>query len=687
MQQSTWQKIPIVRILLAFASGIGCAMFYSFVIWYVALFFVFTLLLFSVLPRLLPSYQQRWVSGMAGFLLFFTGGILVHHLQNPLLKSTHFSHVPAPTHYLIKIDEEPIEKSHSYKMRVEVLSCKTRDTHVPTSGLLLLYLNKIPDQPLPKYGEVYIINAAEVREVPPPKNPHEFNYKRYLAFNHIHYQAYLKPHKLYPTGIERANTFYAYIYHIQHYFKHILNQYINSATEVGVAQALLYGFDDDIDEDTMSAYANTGTLHVLAVSGMHVGIIFYILNALFFFLNKHKRGLLVKRLLIIGCLWIYSALCGLSPSILRATVMFTFIIMADILERRSNIYNTLAASCFTLLCVDANMLANVGFQLSYMAVLGIVFIQPYLYAWWVAPNWLMDQIWKITSVSIAAQLATSPIGILYFHQFPNCFLFSNLLIIPLTTLVLYGCLVLLVVAKLSVLAAPLGIAIKYIISFTNWLVVKVEHIPYAYVNGLQISIFQSILMYVLVLCLLLYFMHRYTWLFGVALVALLYFVSINAYQHITLSGQNQLWVYSVNRLNAIQLIEGKKSMLLIDSAFKADKQKFRFHLQQHIWQNELIRVDTVLTTQQWTCLSVGKQHILLTGKEKPTWIKSEIDVLIVRNPVREEWIKYLKPQMVVLTGTLSTGAARRLEAWLIKNQINRHNVTKSGAFKLSLQHE
>lgn len=685
MQHSIWHKVPIVRILFAFAAGIGTSMFYAINHWISLSYFVFLLIAFVVLPRILKAYQQRWFAGFAALLMFYFAGVLVHTYQNNLFHSSHFSYIPHAKSYLIRVDEEPIKKSHSYKMRAKVLQCADSSNQIKTTtGNVLIYISKTELNSLPNYGDVLLLNANDVRNVPLPKNPYEFDYKRYLAFNHIHHQAYLNQAQLAYTNINQANLVYKTVYSIQRYFRNVLHTYIKTPSEIGVAQALLYGFDDEIDEETMSAYANTGTLHVLAVSGMHVGIIFLIISKLLWFMDKSKKLLFTKRLIIVVCLWVYSVLCGLSPSILRATVMFTFIITAQILERRSNIYNTLAASCFTLLIVDANMLANVGFQLSYMAVLGIIFIQPMLYKWYVASNWFVDQIWKITTVSVAAQIATSPIGILYFHQFPNCFLFSNLLIIPLTTVVLYCCIILLVVSKITVLATWLGVAIKHSILFTNKLVMLMEDTPYAYINGIQISIFQSILLYVLFLCLIFYFMYQYNNLLRVSLLALLYLVVLFGADAYTQHHQKKLVVYSVNQSNAIQLVNGNTSKLLLEDNLRYDKQKFRFHLQQHIWQMGLQQIDTLVISNQWQLISFNGKQILISGDEHYPELTQHIDVFIIRYKLKPEVLKQINAKQVLISGSVKKHHAEKIKAYCLQQNIPIHDVLYSGAFQLSL---
>jgi competence protein ComEC len=428
MNHSFWHHIPIVRLLLPFSAGIGISMFYPLPFTVCAIAFLSLFLLAVIIYFRLQQFNHRWVFGTLISLGMFWGGMALHQYRNELLSEL-----------VIKINEQPVPKATSYKMKCKVLGAiDSNETQTFAEGSLIVYVRRSTTAFPYQYGEVLTLPMQKVKPVSPPQNPDEFNYKRYLAFNNIYFQAYLEESEFFPAWINEGNQVRKWVYDVQQYFKAVLLKCIGSQNETGVAEALLYGYDDDIDTETVQAYSNTGTLHVLAVSGMHVGIIFMILGLFLRFMDKTRQLKIAKGIIILIALWLYSLLCGLSPSILRATVMFTFIIAADLLNVRSSVYNTLAASAFVLLCIDPNMLANVGFQLSYLAVIGIVFFQPYIYDWYTAPNRVMDEIWKITAVSLAAQLVTCPIGLLYFHQFPNCFLFSNLIIIPLTTIILHG---------------------------------------------------------------------------------------------------------------------------------------------------------------------------------------------------------------------------------------------------------
>jgi competence protein ComEC len=683
MQHSIWHKVPVTRLLLAFASGIGTSMFYAFNLWVVVAFVGVFFIAFSLLPIYLKAYQQRWFSGFALFWLMYFIGVFTHIFQSDLSYASHFSYVPHAVTYVIIVDEQPVERSKSFKIRTRVISCidSSNQTH-PSTGKLLLYISKNELNQLPNYGDVLLIEAYRIQEVSPPKNPGEFNYKRYLAFNHIYHQAYLKQEGIRNTQLNYGSKILSQIYAIQTHFTDVLNKYVISPNEVGVAQALLYGFDDNIDQETVNAYANTGTLHVLAVSGMHVGLILWILNTMLGFMNKHKQTLLAKRIIIIICLWVYSALCGLSPSILRATVMFTFIIVAQILNRNSNIYNSLSASCFVLLCYDANMLANVGFQLSYMAVIGIIFLQPLINNWYTPKWWIDKQIWAIISVSVAAQLATSPIGMLYFHQFPSYFLFSNLIIIPLTTGIIYASIVLLLVSWWEWVAAWLGWIIQQTIYITNQIVIYVEHLPASYINGIQINIMQSVLLYVIILLMVYYFITRYSSLFTFALLLILCFFGIQNTNLLHHKYQHKLVVYCISKNNAIHIINGQNSVLYLDSNIRFDANKFKFHLQQHIWQSGITHIDTLPNQNDWNVLTLNNTKVLMSGSGRIAPIPH--DILIIRNNPHWETLEKLQPKKIIIGSAVSSYVSNKILTHAKKSNIPCHQVVQSGAYELLL---
>ncbi|MEJ0029306.1 MAG: ComEC/Rec2 family competence protein [Bacteroidota bacterium] len=308
-----------------------------------------------------------------------------------------------------------------------------------------------------------------------------------------------------------------------------------------------------MDSDLLQAYASTGAMHVLAVSGLHVSIIYWIILLLGKPIEKLKSGKAILAAMSVVLLWIYAFVTGWSPSVLRAVMMFTFVAMARPWKQSTNIYNTMAASAFCLLLYDPFFLMSVGFQLSYIAVFGIVFIHPHLYVLWEPKRRLWDEIWKVTSVSIAAQVATVPISLYYFHQFPNYFLIANLLVIPASFVVLVAGLAVLPAAFVPVIASVVGFGLQWVIYIMNGIIMIIGSFPFAvirniYIDGLQSLLLAGITLSVL-LCLLL---KNVRWLW-IALVISIGF-SVVDWIHLDVIRKNHITVYNINNKTAIDLI-------------------------------------------------------------------------------------------------------------------------------------
>jgi competence protein ComEC len=687
MKKSFWHQIPIARLLLPFVAGIGISMFYPLSLHVTAIVFAVLLCLSVYLQLRFQTFGQRWYFGASMLWCVFFGGMSLHTWQSDLRAPLHYRSQPESKYLFVMLDEQPITKPNSYKMKCKVLSVMdSLGGMVAAQGKLMLYIEKTPTFNL-KYGDVLVLPYAGLKEIPAPQNPDEFDYKRYLAFHNIFDQAYSKADALVMIPGNKGNSLRIWVYDVQRYVKSVLALCIASANETGVAEALLYGNDDNIDPETVQAYSNTGTLHVLAVSGMHVGIIFMIMGLFLKPMDKDKRLKLIKNIIILAVLWLYSLLCGLSPSILRATVMFSFIIFSSILNIRSNVYNTLAASAFVLLCVDANMLANVGFQLSYLAVLGIVFFQTYFYNWYHPSNWLMDEIWKITSVSLAAQLVTFPIGLLYFHQFPNCFLFSNLIIIPLTTLILYMAMALLVIAKFSWLSWMMGQALFYIIGFTNSIVSFVERIPYAYVNGIHINILQSIVLYVMIGSVTAYFLLRRLVYLQLFLGTTIFFFAVEAFHQFENSNQHRLVVYNIRHYTAAHIMDGNKAYLLGDSLLLHNADKMKFHVQQHTWKSGINHIQNRYLDLDWVQLRISNFTILISGQTWKGVPAVKYDLLLIRNGLNEDQLDRIEPpEEVIITSAVAHQRALAIKEYWQRKNIPVRYVGETGAIEVSLPH-
>src|SRR6187399_1267692 len=421
-----WKKAPFIRFLLPLIAGIVLQwnlQIQSGILWITLCISAIATILFFFIP-FFERYKLFALSGLAITVLFIAlGGLLswyknIQHDKNWFGKSYKNENA-----LIVTLIENPVEKTRSYKANASVDYIIQNDSCIKTNGTIILYFKKDSILSTLEYGSQLIITKP-LQEIKNSGNPGSFNYKRYSLFQGITHQVYLKENEFEILPTTNKNFFRQFINTSRANVLSILRKNIKGEKELGLAEALLIGYKDDLDKTLVQSYSNTGVVHVIAISGLHLGLIYWLLTWFFKPLQKRKTFKWIRPVLILTGLWLFSLLAGAQPSVLRSSFMFTCIVLGDSFARKSSIYNTLALSALLLLCINPYWIWDVGFQLSYAAVLSIViFMQP-IYHWFYIKNKTLDFIWKLNAVTIAAQILTVPIGIYHFHQFPLNFLLT-----------------------------------------------------------------------------------------------------------------------------------------------------------------------------------------------------------------------------------------------------------------------
>jgi len=463
------------------------------------------------------------------------------------------------------------------------------------------------------FGNILVVKV-DFKEIPEPQNPGEFNYKRFLSFHNVFNQAYVKNGDWVFSGANSGNPILCTAINLR---KSLLNVFITNHIqndEFAVGSALLLGYADKLDADIITAYASTGALHVLSVSGLHVAIVYVVFNWLLFFFDKMRYGTIIKAAVLLLLLWFYATLTGLSPSVLRSAAMFSFIIVAKAFDRNTNIYNTLAVSAFFLFLFNPYLIMDVGFQLSYIAVIGIVYIQPKIYNWFEPKSWLLDQVWTITAVSIAAQIATFPLGLHYFHQFPNYFLLSNFIVIPISTVIIYLGLAVFAFAKISAVVKYLAIGFTWSVWLLNSSVKLIETWPYALLQGISITVFETWLLYGLIILFLYYFTKRQFKYLLFALSLAVIILCSQLVQQYNQFNQQKLIIYNVPKTSAVDFISAKSNVLLTDTAFAHNESALLFHVKHNWWELGINKTNIISKNFQSNNLNITNNYIQFCDK-------------------------------------------------------------------------
>ncbi|MCX8148839.1 ComEC/Rec2 family competence protein [Thermaurantimonas aggregans] len=328
----------------------------------------------------------------------------------------------------------------------------------------------------------YIIAISKVQPIENTTIPFAFQAKNYYETKGISHACYLTSKSILFHKKEDKFNLYKIAYEInQKIVKTILRWSINKdAREVLIA--LLTGSKDYLTEEIRTTYSDTGTIHVLAVSGLHTGLIYVLFASLLALIFGSKLRIL-RGFLLISILWFYALFTGLSPSVVRAATMFTFIEFGQNLKRKTGIYHSLCLSAVLLLSTSPLLLFDIGFQLSYAAVYGIVstsnFFNKILS---ISDNFLLKKISEILSVSLAAQLFTFPFTVFYFSKFPTWFFIANLYAIPLVTLTLYLGFPIAIISMISDAFDFLGKVPAFFITVNNFLNNFIVKLPFSIIE-------------------------------------------------------------------------------------------------------------------------------------------------------------------------------------------------------------
>jgi competence protein ComEC len=576
--------------------------------------------------------SNRYFLGTVSLLLFMGLG----WIRTPSLRDNNdFSLITA---YEAAVTSPPETRAKTYKVEVRMLKVQQQNQWKPLSGKVVLYIDKGASRP--HYGDVLLIRGAP-RLVEPPQNPAQFDYQKFLSYKQIFHQHYLRSTDFALTGERETQWLKEWAYSVSEWSDAALRRLVPFDREYAVAKAMILGLRDEMDNELVQAYSAAGAVHVLSVSGFHVGIFVLLLAWLLRFIKKRRHGLYLYLGITLGIMWFYAVLTGLSAPVVRSALMVTILLLAEPLGKTKNTKNALFGSALILLVLDPLLIYSVSFQLSYAALGGILFWQPVLYQSFAFKDWFLDKIWEVSAAALTAQLATFPLAVYYFHQFPTYFLFVNPLVVALSIAMLYVAFATIVLSWIPFLAIGLGWLLTTITWFLNQVVILTEKLPYSVLENLSFSTMELLLVYGIggFLAALLYYRNvRWFWGIGIASVILLMLqiVEIN-----TFNKQKWLVVHAIPKQTAISLINGQEAILAADSAFfQPDHKPFNFYIKNFYTQQSINYIEEQplgIPATEVRRLPFGElivwqgQKILLVEKPIAETVPLVADYVLIRN--------------------------------------------------------
>jgi competence protein ComEC len=596
-----------------------------------------------------------------------------------------------PNNQIVATIKEPlVEKANSYKALAEIYAINKNGSWISSAGYVLLYFRKDSVRPILDYGS-QIIFIKPIQEIKNNGNPSSLDYSRYCLFQNITGQAFISSKDYKILSSKNTNILQQFLFSARGWALSTLKKNIHSFKELGIAEALLIGYRNDLDKDLIQAYSNTGVVHIIAISGLHIGVIYSALLAFFSLFRPSGTKKIVEPVVILLVIWLFTLIAGAAPSVLRAAIMFTCILAGKFLGRKGNIYNTLAASAFILLLINPFYLWDIGFQLSYAAVFSIIIFFKQINKLLYFRNRFLRWLWQLCAVSLSAQVFTLPLIIYHFHQLPLLFLFSNLFAVPLSGVILFAELVLFCFSWSPAIASFTGVFTELCIRWMNDFIEHINKFSFSVWDGIEISLIQAVLMFIIISFLAVWIFSKNSKNLITALVFVLaFFVSqdINIIRH---KLQQKLVIYNIPKQSAIDIMTGNTCCFAGDSNVQKDAFIRNFNLKPSRIKNRVNTTeDMVLPDIRNWVLKINSSGILMPGTGhfySRTTKKIQLDVLILSDSTTQtpaEINNLFNCKYVVADGSVPLWKSTKWKKEFEQLHLRFHSVVRDGAFILKL---
>lgn len=680
-----WETAPFFRILLPMAAGITCAYYWSTAFSLSTLLIVITasVILYTVLA-LLKGSSNVFIVARFIFLniaIFFAAWSLrsisdIRNNDHWFAKSINTSQA-----YIVRLSDDPVEKERTWKLPVEVLNSITNNKVAVTTGKALLYVYK-DENALPLHKGDTILLPNNWQPIKNAGNPFEFNYAAYCAQNNLYCQQFLasKDIRLIAhadtkdiTAIDKAHD----------WCMQQLARYIKDSSTLGLIQAMLIGDEVNLDPGLRQAYAETGIIHVIAISGSNVTIFFIVISFLLSWI-RHRKYHWIKYIVALPLVWFYILMAGAAPSAMRAAIMFSILALGFAFQKNNNSLNQLFATAVVLLCASPMWLFSLGFQLSFLAVLSLILFYAPVYRLLSVNNIVARALWKTIAASIAAEILVAPLIVYYFHLFPALFIISNVLAFLFMGIVLILGMLVIVFSAIPVIASAIASLTVFIATHFNALVYKLQQLNPASFHFLSLSFAGLLFLYTAIAGIAVFLLKKKKPAIFIALSSLSLLLCLLCIDEWHALHQNRLVVYNINHTNHVELIQGKNySILHTDSTIDQQKKDYTLkpaHTGWHAWHQSVAPNNEIV--------QLGRYKVLLLNEE-PSFSDHSfpVDYLVINYKSNNINLSQLQqaftPRLIILGGNSTRKLIDKYLDAASLAHIPLHAVTRDGAFILA----
>lgn len=684
--------MPFVRIMIPFMAGIWCARYLDalpVMAW--GLTGTCLLMTWLFLGRLSPGLVWRLdpLRGVMVILCLFVAGGLTLNGKRKAREFSEQSIPPGvqPKAWICTLEESPQRKRNSFRALVS-MEIITSGRQVLSGGRGMVYFPADSVSKLPGIGSRIITQVAP-EPLKGPDYPGGFDAAEYFGRQGIGYRTFLRPGQWCTVDSGRVPWLDKRLEQIKSKVLGTLGKHIYDPAALGLAEALLIGYRNDLDDRLSDAYTETGVIHVIAISGLHIGVIFNLLSGLLNLLLRGRKLRWLATTCALAGIWGFGLLAGGGPSVMRSVCMFSIIgIGQQVTGREGNGLNTLAAVACLMLAIQPWWLWDLGFQLSFTAVAGLMLFYRPVLGLLPIKNIAALKIWEMTAVTLAAQILTTPLLLHTFGRFPVFFLITNLVAIPVSTLILLGELALCLLAPIHEgMAQGCGEGITIMIRALNAYIFRMESIPFGILEQIHLSAGEMILIYLCIICYCGWWLHRKAaWLMA-TLLCMMLAGAWQAWINADRDRQQILVVMPLARTRLLMLVDGRRCQWLISQFGRIDHRQIRMAMRAtaHHYGIQHQQMDTLPATGHFDLHWKGVQVRLLGehGYTTDTSILADTDLIVLsgNGPARTEEIMKQAPRADwIADGTNSVWKILQWEAASKRLPLRLHSTRRSGAF-------
>ena len=665
-------KFPMLTITLSFAIGILMNYFLKpqgsiLVLIALVLFVIFA---FSFIRAKKQLFQDVFF-GLSCYLFVASIGAISHYSHSEINFKNHYSKaITQDKSEIIGTISAILKPNVKYdRFIVDVQRCNGKRV----TGKLLLYHLKSDQLVLQMSQKVGIYK--EIKTTSQAVNPYQFNYASYLEKQHIHYQVYCNSSTIITLGV--TQNFNYYLQQLRDKLQNSFSIHAFSSKQKSIVSALLLGQKSLMDKETVDNYSKAGVIHILAISGLHIGILYFFLAFISKPLEQFKQGKLLKLLFIVTFLWIFALVTGLPASVTRAVTLFTFISIGKHFGQQSNIYNAVAVSALILLVFNPNFIFDVGFQLSYVAVLSILLFQPFFEKFYFSKNKIAIYFVYIILISLVAQIGVLPLSLYYFNQMPLLFLLANIVVIPLASFVLiFGCITLLLNFVFQPLAILFGKLLTYAIDGMNYYIAFIANIENGIIENISFTTAFVFSMYLSIIAFV-YWLYNLKWAsFRNLVLTLVLFQVVYIFMKWEESNSNELVIF--NAKQTLIAIKDNSSLKIITNDTLVNKNTIKDYARGTF--SEEIKPNFIQN-----CISFQDKRLFVIDSFSIYKTKLQPHIILLSQSPKinlKRVIKEIKPKIIVADNSNPFYKIKEWRATCEKEKIPFHATAEKGFYIL-----